>query len=359
MAVFRLFPSKDATLYTKQVDMNTGRDAMLEIGSNKLGEAMRAVIAFDDTEIASTIDDTIGSTNFTASLTLYVANAENIGDNTSVQVHPLAQGWVEGVGHYLDAPYNAIGVSWKYRDGSVLWDTTTYTDLHPGGDQLGGGVWTNEVNGVILSSSYDHVYKGSLDVVANVTNFVSASYNGDITNNGLLLKLNVDEFSTGSLSYMQCFSGDTNTVYYPHLEFQWDDSNYSTDLDAVAETSPVDIIIKDVRESYADTGKVRFRLHARPKYPSKVFRTTNTYLTNYRLPEATYWGIKDEATGEMIIDFNTFATKVSADSTSSYFDVHMDNLFVERFYRVVVKTTLDGTTHIVESDKPFKLEANG
>ena len=359
MAIFRLFPSKDATLYTKQTDMNTGRDAMLEIGSNKLGEAMRAVIQFNDTEIASTIDDTIGSTNFSASLTLYVANAENLGEDTSVQVHPLAQGWVEGIGHYLDAPYNAVGVSWKYRDGAVLWDTSTYSNLHPGGANTGGGTWVNEVNVLNLSSSYDHVYKGSVDIKADITNFVSASYNGDVTNNGLLLKLNIDEFTTGSLSYMQCFSADTNTIYYPHLEFQWDDSSYSTGLDPIVETSPVDIIIKDIRDSYADTGKVRFRVHARPKYPAKVFRTTNINLVNYRLPQATYWGIKDEATGEMAIDCNSFATKVGADATSSYFDVYMDNLFVERYYRVVITTTLDGTTHIIESDKPFKLETNG
>lgn len=359
MAVFRLFPSKDATLYTKQVNMNTGRDAMLEIGTNKLGEAMRAVIQFSDTEITSTIDDTIGSMNFSASLTLYTAVAQNLDQNASVQVHPLAQSWTEGLGHYLDAPINTLGVSWKYTDGSTIWNTGSYTTLHNGGQEVGGGAWINTVNGTVISSSYDHVYKGSLDIIADVTSFVSASYNGDITNNGLLLKLDVDEFSTSSLSYVQCYSSDTNTIYYPHLEFQWDDSTYLTTLDALTETSPADIIIKDVRESYADTGKVRFRIHARPKYPTKVFRTTNTYLTNYRLPAATYWGIKDEVTGEMVIDFNTFATKVSADATSSYFDVYMDNLFVERYYRVVVKTTLDGTTHIIESDKPFKLETNG
>ena len=359
MAIYRLYPSKDATLYTKQVDMNTGRDAMLEIGSNKLGEAMRAVLQFDDTEITSTIDDTIGSLNFSASLKLYVANAENLGQDTSVHVHPLAQGWVEGVGHYLDAPYNAVGVSWKYRDGSIPWDTSTYSSIHPGGESVGGGVWINSVNGVILSSSYDHVYKGTVDIEANITNFVSASYNGDIANNGLVLRLNIDEFSTGSLSYMQCFSSDTNTIYYPYLEFQWDDSTYSTTLTSITGSLPAEVIIKDVRESYADTSRVRFRIHARPKYPAKVFRTTNRNLDNYRLPQTSYWGIKDEATGEMVIDFNTFATKISTDATSSYFDVYMDNLFVERYYRVVIKTTLDGTTHIIESEKPFKLETNG
>lgn len=360
MAIYRLFPSKDATLYTKQTDMNTGRDAMLEIGSNKLGEAMRAVIAFDDTEITSTINDTIGSMNFSASLTLYVANAENLGEDTSVQVHPLAQGWVEGVGHYLDAPYNAVGVSWKYRDGSALWDTTSYTNLHPGGDDIGGGTWINEVNGITLSSSYDHVYKGTVDIEADITSFVSASYNGDITNNGLLLKLNIDEFSTGSLSYMQCFSADTNTIYYPHLEFQWDDSNYNSTLDHISgSTGALDIKFKEIRESYPDNGKVRFRLHARAKYPAKVFRTTNTYLTNSKLDALSYWGIKDDATGEMVVDFDTFATKISADDTSSYFDVYMDNLFVERYYRLVVKTVVDGTTHIIESDNPFKLQSNG
>ena len=359
MAIYRIYPSKDSTLYTKTPNLNTGRDAMLELGSNKLGEALRSVIAFDQSEVESTLTDIVATTNYTASLTLYVANAENLGEDSSVDIHPLAESWTEGVGHYLDAPYNAVGVSWKHRDGVALWDTSTYSNLHNGGENVGGGTWINTAGGNTISSSIAHTYRGKVDLVGHVTAFTKATVAGDIVNNGLLLKLNIDEFSTGSLSYMQLFSLDTNTVYYPHLEMQWDDSSYVTSLDPIVETSPVDIKIKDVKKTYADTGKVRFRIHARSKYPTKTFQTTNIYLTNNRLPAATYWGIKDEATGEMVIDFSTFATKVSADGTSNYFDVYMDNLFVERYYKLVVKTTLDGATQIIESEIPFKLETNG
>ena len=371
MAVYRLYPSKDSTLYTKTGNLNAGADAMLEIGSDKFGNAMRAVIAFDQTEVTSTIDEIVQTTgSYAAKLKLYVANAENLGEDTSVQVLPIAESWVEGIGHYGDAPYNSIGVSWQYTNGGNVWDINTYDNLQ-GGEAIGGGTWittvsTNYPDGVYnpvaqtvnITSSYDHTYRGSVDIEADVTPFVRATYHGDLDNNGLLLRMNIDEFSTGSLGYMQMFSRDTNTIYYPYLEFKWDDSSYSSTLTEL-DTTISDILIKDIRESYADTGKVRFRIHARPKYPTKVYRTTSAYLTNYKLPQDSYWGIKDEATGEMVIDFDTVGTKISADNTSSYFEVYMDNLFVERYYRVVVKTTIDGSTQIIESDNAFKLAENG
>ena len=371
MAVYRLFPSKDATLYTKIEDMNTGADAMLELGSDKFGNAMRSIIAFDQTEVNSTIDDVLQTTgSYTASLNVYVANAENLGEDSRVFVLPVAESWSEGIGHYADAPYNSLGVSWKYRNGATIWDTSTYGSLDDG-NTVGGGTWkttvdTNYVDGVYdatpqtisITSSYDHTYRGSVDISADVTPFVRATYHDETDNFGLLLRMDVEEFSTGSMSYMQLFSRDTNTIYYPHLEFKWDDSSYSSTLTELSDLNS-DILVKNIRESYADTGKVKFRIHARPKYPTKVFRTTNTYLTNYKLPQESYWGIKDEATGEMFIDFDTVGTKISADNTSSYFEVYMDNLFVERYYRLVIKTTIDGSVEIIESDKPFKIETNG
>ena len=371
MAIYRLYPSKDSTLYTRVEDLNTGADAMLELGSDKFGNAMRSILQFDQTEVNETIDNIIQSTgSYSANLRLHTANAENLGEDTQVYALPVAESWTEGIGHYADAPYNALGVSWKYRNGNTPWDTATYASVD-NGETVGGGTWvlttdTNYPNGiynitpqtVYVTGSYDHVYKGSLNIDIDMTPFVRATYHDEITNNGILLRMNIEEFSTGSMSYMQLFSKDTNTVYYPSLEFKWDDSIYSSTLEELS-TSTSDIIVKDVREVYADSGKVRFRLQARPKYPTKVFRTTNVYLTNYKLPQASYWGIRDEATGEMLIDFDTVGTKISADNTSSYFEVYMDNLFVERYYRVVIQTTIDGTTHTIESDKPFKLAENG
>ena len=48
----------------------------------------------------------------------------------------------------------------------------------------------------------------------------------------------------------------------------------------------------------------------------------------------------------MVIPFDTEYTKVSCDSDGSYFDVWMSGLQPERYYRVLVKTELDGATTI-------------
>jgi hypothetical protein len=50
----------------------------------------------------------------------------------------------------------------------------------------------------------------------------------------------------------------------------------------------------------------------------------------------------------MIVDFDTNFTKISCDSTGPYFDVYMDGLQPERYYRILIKTTLDGSTTVVD-----------
>ena len=82
-------------------------------------------------------------------------------------------------------------------------------------------------------------------------------------------------------------------------------------------------------------------------------------MTNYALPTASYWGLRDENTEEMIVDFNTSYTKISCDSNGPYFDVHMDGLQPERYYRLLIKTTLDGSTTVVDNKNIFKIVRNG
>ena len=61
----------------------------------------------------------------------------------------------------------------------------------------------------------------------------------------------------------------------------------------------------------------------------------------------------------MILDFDTTYTKVSADDTSSYFDVYMDSLQPERFYRLLVKTTLNDSTIVLDDNNVFKVVRHG
>ena len=43
----------------------------------------------------------------------------------------------------------------------------------------------------------------------------------------------------------------------------------------------------------------------------------------------------------MVVPFDSKFTKVSCDSTGPYFDVYMDGLQPERYYRILVKSELD------------------
>ena len=61
----------------------------------------------------------------------------------------------------------------------------------------------------------------------------------------------------------------------------------------------------------------------------------------------------------MVIDYDTVFTKISADNTSNYFDIYMDGLQPERYYRLLVKTEIDGTTSIIDNDQIFKVVRNG
>jgi hypothetical protein len=61
----------------------------------------------------------------------------------------------------------------------------------------------------------------------------------------------------------------------------------------------------------------------------------------------------------MVFDFDTTYTKISADNTSNYFDIYMDGLQPERYYRLLIKTEIDGSTSIVDTDQTFMVVRNG
>ena len=61
----------------------------------------------------------------------------------------------------------------------------------------------------------------------------------------------------------------------------------------------------------------------------------------------------------MVIDFDTSFTKLSADNTSNYFDMSMNSLQPERYYRLLVKTTLNESTIVIDNKNIFKVTKHG
>jgi len=372
MAIYRIFPEKDAFIFSESPSANAGLDEIVEVGgyfdTSGEGETSRILIQFSSEEISDIISNKVNSNNFSASLGLYLADAYQIPVNTTLYTYPIysaAGGWDNGTGKYGDTPINTSGVSWAYQKtgASTPWISAGFAPGVTGsfkGTDVGGGNWYTGSNGIKLEFTQSNTIKSTYDININVTEAVKLWNTGSIVNNGLIIKLADSlEFNTTSSIRLKYFSGDTNTIYPPYLDFKWDDSSYNTGSLTVLSNSISTISITNNKGEYTDAGKQRLRVSAKPKYPTRTFSTSSLYLTNYALPPASYWGIKDENTEEMIIDFDTKFTKISCDGEGGYFDIYMDGLQPERYYRILIKTTLDGSTTVVDNQNIFKVVRNG
>ena len=373
MAIYRIFPEKDTFIYTDQLTGNAGKDEIVEIGGypglTNSGETARILVKYSDTDIDRVVNTVIGNTNFSSSLKMYIAEASELPVEYTLQAYPISivgsSEWDNGTGKFGDIPVNSSGASWTYRNASLqnAWSTSGYSPFTTASfiiGKEGGGTWYTASNGESMEFTQSHGISSNHDVDINVTAAVKQVYNDSLTNKGFIVKIQDEyEFYTSSSIRLKYFGKDTNTIYPPFLEFQWDDTSYVTGSLSILDTDIAVIDIKNNKGKYVDEGKQRFRLTARPKYPARTFTTSSVYLTNYALPSQSYWGLKDENSEEMVVDFNTDFTKISCDSTGPYFDVYMDGLQPERYYRILVKTELDSSTIVVDNQNIFKVVRNG
>ena len=363
MAVYRIFPEKDTFISTEVPTGNAGKDEIVEIGGyfdiSGTGEANRILVKYSNDDINTAIA-TIGGAGYSASLGMYIADASALPSDITIYTNAVSQSWDNGTGKFGDTPINTSGVSWTYRQAgeTSAWRTTGYAAGSTGSyrTQAGGGTWYTSNETTQSYSINSTTYDLSIPVTAAVQSIINATR----PNDGFIIRLQPDlEFNTTSSIRLKYFGADTNTIYPPYLEFKWDDSSYVTGSLSVLSNSVSIVNLTNNKGRYTDVGKQRFRVSARPKYPVRSFTTSSAYLTNYALPSASYWGLRDEYTEEMVINFDTTFTKVSCDSNGAFFDVYMDGLQPERYYRILIKTTLDGSTTVVDNQNIFKVVRNG
>jgi hypothetical protein len=227
----------------------------------------------------------------------------------------------------------------------------------------GGGTWYMTGSSDYYASEV-FTYKSSdvrMDVTNIVKKWISGSANsatGGIPNFGFMLRRSGSEerdaTDRGSLKF---FSRDTHTIYSPKLEICWDDSTFDS-----GSLSSLDILNKDVivymkhnRGSYKENSRTRFRLYGREKYPPKTYATKSSGLVVKYLPSSSYYSIKDAHTNESVVPFHIPYTTVSCDSDSNYFDLHMDGLQPERYYKFVFKTISGSRIEYYDNDYLFKV----
>ena len=106
---------------------------------------------------------------------------------------------------------------------------------------------------------------------------------------------------------------------------------------------------------YKENSRTRFRVNGREKYPAKTFATSSAELTIKYLPSSSYYSIKDAHTEEVIVPFDTDYTALSCDSNGNYFDLHMDGLQPERYYRFIYKVVSGSRVEFYDKDYLFKV----
>ena len=146
-----------------------------------------------------------------------------------------------------------------------------------------------------------------------------------------------------------------NTIYPPQLEIKWVDFIYQTGSLDIINTPDLYLAIDNNQGVFYSESINQFRINCRPEFPIRTFQTASIYTTNFALPTSSYYAIKDLDTNEFILDFDNEFTQISCDATGSYFTIYMNGLEPERYYEILIKTTVEGNTIIKDDQYYFKV----
>ena len=378
MAVYKIFPTKDNTIYSRYPARNTGLDSIIEASAEAAidtdalySNVSRYLIKFSQDEIEDLFDNTITG-SYEVYLRNYIADIKNLNTDTTLEVHPISGSWDMGTGRFNDTPETDNGSSWSFMSysGSRPWATTTFgaNATASFSSQSGGGTWYTGSNiaGLKITSNQIYSYNSNKDLNVDVTGVLKAWVSHSVSplngfyNDGFIIKLNdSDEFINSRYEQpkISFYSVDTNTIYPPNLEFKWDDyslntgsSNipflYSNQMVAALDNNPGEFRRAEIH---------RFNVNCRPDFPRRVFQTASLYVTPYYLPTSSYYAVKDLSTNEYVIDFDSTYTKISTDATSSFFNLHMNGFEPEIYYEIILKTEIGKEVSILEDNYYFKI----
>ena len=370
-------------------------------------EFSRILIQFDLTSISSSLltgDINNGSKFF---LKLKASSTSEVPLDYKIYAYPISKSWDMGIGRYDTDGIGSFGANWYYnttQNTSSLWysstaSTVTYnfsdylltSSLGSSSFQNGGSTWFYNVPSTYLqptsstSSSFYNVSSGSKyissfcssslsgsslicsqsysystsDIYMDVTSIVKSWICGCVPNNGFILISSLELVQSDDInSSIRFFSKETNTIYQPYLDVKWDDSVYSTgSLVSLTGFNPYTVVVKNVGKEYKFGSVPRINIFAREKAPLKNFvkgYQQSQYLSSSLLPTDSYYAIKDNESENFVIDFDDY-TKLSCDGAIHYFRLDTTGLPVERYYRILIKTEINGEIVIFDNGNIFKV----
>lgn len=367
MAIYKIFPIKDTTLYSMYPDINTGLDQILEAslevnGSpNPTPQTSRFLIQFSTEEITDIIDNKISGSQWQSNLRCFIADVNALNSDTTIEIYPVSQSWNMGTGKYNLDPEVQNGTSWIWRDyyGGSKWTEGIFnpgtTGSYSSSVAAGGGTWLVTQS---LSGSQVFGFYTDKDLNINVTNIVDVWYSGSYENNGFIVKQQNEFINNINIQpKIKYFSIDTHTIYPPYLEFKWNDCIINTGSSnlPIINNLPIVLNLNENPGTFYSNSINKFRVNSRLEYPARTFSTSSYYIQNYYLPTSSYYAVKDLYTNEFVIDFDDVYTKLSIDEKSSYFTLYMNGLEPERYYKILIKTIINGSVLVFDENYYFKI----
>ena len=343
MAVYKLFPSKDTSLYSMYPAMNTGLDPINQVSNlnfsvDSAPSVARTLIQFDSSEITDVLENKVTG-SWDAYLKSYIATAQGIVEDSILEAYPVHDNWNSGTGTYLDEPMTTDGAAWNSPifGGGNAWNiggpSLGYTSSYnPTYSSQGGGSWWVSSSANLPGGAVAYPVKQTFslrsdkDLTLGVTSMVEDWYSGSLPNYGIILKWEgaVEWNPTSSITVLSQPNAFIGLAENPGVF-------YSGSIN-------------------------RFRLNCRPKYPAQVWSTSSLYTKQYYLPSgSSYYALKDLDTDEYVINFDSNYTQISCDYTSSYFDIYMNGLEPERYYKILVQVVASGSTTIYDDNYYFKV----
>lgn len=256
--------------------------------------------------------------------------------------------------------FNAQLITASFIDG--IWSGFTFTSYYVDGD----------IKNAIVSGSFPNSWLSNSNfsvspLPTNTSSYCIANLNNEYISGDLIGKISFH--TTSSASFNGFFNSGVfkgyevvlpfiGNIYTSSISYTSSINYTTTTMSIIDVNAPFNINVKDLNYNYQRGNLIRIFINSSEKYSSKNFNVGyqfSQYSVLNSLPINSYYGIRDNITNEMIINFDDY-TQLSCDyPIGNYFDLDTNRLFPEREYQILIKIVSDNDIYTIDTGKKFKI----
>ena len=121
---------------------------------------------------------------------------------------------------------------------------------------------------------------------------------------------------------------------------------------------PFTVTLGNVRPTYKAGDIAKFTVFGRKQFPLKTFGKATQqeqYFVPEYLPTSSYYALKDNETGEIVMNFDSYTQIGCKYPEGNYFVLDTTSLPQERYYNVLIRVNDGQTIYTIDTGKTFKI----